>query len=160
MVAATSVTHRFSTPGSNASCWALLNRWTSSTKSTVSRPRRVRSARACSIAARTSFTPADTAETSTNARSVCLLTIAAIVVFPVPGGPQSSTDIDLPPLDQLPQGRALGSQLRLADELVEGAWPHPHREGCRGRGVGGQRPGAGRRPPTSSVSNNPSMVEA
>ncbi len=70
VVAATSVTQRFSTPGSRASCWALLNRWTSSTNSTVSRPRWVRSLRARSMAARTSLTPADTADTSTNDRSV------------------------------------------------------------------------------------------
>ena len=46
------------------------------------------------MAARTSLTPAETAETSTKRRSVCWLTIEAIVVLPVPGGPQSSSDID------------------------------------------------------------------
>ena len=97
VVAATSVTHRFSTPGSSASCWALLNRCTSSTNSTVSRPVATSSWRAWSMAARTSLTPADTAETSTNRRSVCWLTIEAIVVFPVPGGPHSSSDIDWSP---------------------------------------------------------------
>ena len=97
VVAATSVTQRFSTPGSRASCWALLNRWTSSTNSTVSLPPATSSARAESIAARTSFTPADTADTSTNRRSVCWLRIAAIVVLPVPGGPHSSRDIDWSP---------------------------------------------------------------
>jgi putative ATPase len=34
-VAATRMTVRFSTPGSRASCWALVNRWISSRKSTV-----------------------------------------------------------------------------------------------------------------------------
>ncbi len=97
VVAATSVTQRFSTPGSRASCWALENRWTSSTKSTVSRPVRTSSERAASMAARTSLTPAETAETSTKCRSVCWLRIEAIVVLPVPGGPHSSSDIGWSP---------------------------------------------------------------
>ncbi len=97
VVAATRVTQRFSTPGSRASCCALLKRCTSSTKSTVSRPVATSSLRAASMAARTSLTPAETAETSTNLRSVWWLRIAAIVVFPVPGGPQSSSDIDWSP---------------------------------------------------------------
>ena len=97
VVAATRVTQRFSTPGSRASCWALLNRCTSSTNSTVSLPPRASSARAASIAARTSLTPAATAETSTNRRLVCWLRIEAMVVLPVPGGPHSSSDIDWSP---------------------------------------------------------------
>ena len=105
VVAATSVTQRFSTPGSSASCWALLKRCTSSTNSTVSRPRRVRSVRAWSIAARTSLTPADTAETSTNARSVWPLTIAAIVVLPGARRPPQQQRHRLVALDQLAQRR-------------------------------------------------------
>ena len=97
VVAATRVTQRFSTPGSRASCCALLNRCTSSTNRTVSWPVATSSARAASIAARTSFTPAETADTSTKRRSVCWLRIAAIVVFPVPGGPHSSSDMDWSP---------------------------------------------------------------
>ena len=38
VVAATRMTVRFSTPGSSASCWALVKRWISSRKSTVWRP--------------------------------------------------------------------------------------------------------------------------
>ena len=38
VVAATRTTQRFSTPGSSASCWALLKRWISSRNSTVVRP--------------------------------------------------------------------------------------------------------------------------
>ena len=114
MVAAISVTQRFSTPGSSASCWALLKRCTSSTKSTVSWPVATSSARAASIAARTSLTPAETAETSTKRRSVCWLTIAAMVVLPVPGGPQSSSDIDWSPSIR----RRSGDPARAA-----AAWP-------------------------------------
>ena len=93
VVAATRVTQRFSTPGSSASCCALLKRCTSSTKSTVSLPEPTSVARAASIAARTSFTPAETALTSTKRRPVCRLRIDAIVVLPVPGGPHSNKDI-------------------------------------------------------------------
>ncbi len=70
VVAAIRVTQRFSTPGRSASCWALENRCTSSTNRTVSVPLRVSSRRESSRTARTSFTPADTAETSTKRRSV------------------------------------------------------------------------------------------
>ena len=97
VVAATSVTQRFSTPGSNASCWALVKRCTSSTKSTVSCPLRASRCRAASMAARTSLTPAETAETSTKCRLVWPETIEAIVVLPVPGGPHSSSDIGWSP---------------------------------------------------------------
>ena len=38
LVAAMSVTQRFSTAGSRESCWALEKRWISSRKSTVSLP--------------------------------------------------------------------------------------------------------------------------
>ena len=66
-------------------------------KSTVSRPECTSSERAASIAARTSLTPAETADTSTNLRSVCRLRIEAMVVLPLPGGPHSSSDIDWSP---------------------------------------------------------------
>ena len=128
VVAATSVTQRFSTPGSSASCWALLNRCTSSTNRTVSLPVATSSARAASIAARTSLTPAETADTSTNRRSVCWLRIAAIVVFPVPGGPHSSSDIDWSPSTSWRSGEPGRAELLLADELVERPRPHPHRQ--------------------------------
>ncbi len=97
VVAATSVTQRFSTPGSRASCWALVKRCTSSTNSTVSSPDVASRWRAASMAARTSLTPAVTAETSTKARWVCLLRMLAMVVLPVPGGPHSSRDIGWSP---------------------------------------------------------------
>ena len=125
VVAATRVTQRFSTPGSSASCWALLNRCTSSTNSTVSRPPPFSSARAASIAARTSLTPAETAETSTNRRPVLRLRIEAIVVLPVPGGPHSSSDMAWSPSTSCRSGEPAARQLLLADQLVERAWAHP-----------------------------------
>ena len=67
VVAAMSVTHRFSTLGSRASCWERENRCTSSMNSTVSSPAAKR--RLASVTtARTSLTPAVTADSSTNRR--------------------------------------------------------------------------------------------
>ena len=93
VVAPMNDTHRFSTAGSSASCCALLNRCTSSTNRIVPVPVRPRSRRAASIAARTSFTPAVTADSSVNRRRVTWLTTWASVVLPVPGGPHSSSDM-------------------------------------------------------------------
>src|SRR5262249_18088210 len=93
VVAPMKLTHRFSTAGSSASCWVLLNRCTSSTNSRLCRPLRPSSRRAASTAARTSLTPAVTAEIAVSVRLVAALTTYASVVLPVPGGPQSSSDI-------------------------------------------------------------------
>ena len=68
MVAATSVTQPFSTAGRRASCWARLKRCTSSMKRTVSLPFAARRWRAAEMTARRSFTPAETAETSSKCR--------------------------------------------------------------------------------------------
>ena len=70
VVAATSVTQRFSTAGSSASCWVLEKRCTSSMNSTVSRPDMPFCRRAASTTARTSLTPALTADSSSNERPV------------------------------------------------------------------------------------------
>ena len=86
-------THRFSTAGSRASCCVLENRCTSSMNSTVCVPLIPSARRAASTAARTSLTPALTAESSTNRRLVTWLTTYASVVLPVPGGPHSSSDM-------------------------------------------------------------------
>ena len=92
VVAAMSVTQPFSTAGSRASCWLLLKRCTSSMNSTVPRPCMPRLSRARSITARTSFTPAVTADSSTNARPVPSDSSEARVVLPVPGGPHRITE--------------------------------------------------------------------
>ena len=68
VVAATRVTHRFSTLGRRASCWDLEKRWTSSMNRTVSSPEAVRRLLASATTARTSLTPAVTAESSTKRR--------------------------------------------------------------------------------------------
>ncbi len=86
VVAATSSTIRFSTAASSASCWVLENRCTSSMNSTVCPPR-MAAIRAASITARTSLTPADSAESASKRRPVACEISEASVVFPVPGGP-------------------------------------------------------------------------
>ncbi len=68
VVAATSVTRPFSTAGSSASCWVLVKRCTSSMNNTVRAPETASVSRASSIAARTSFTPAVTADSSRKRR--------------------------------------------------------------------------------------------
>ena len=77
----------FYTKGRKASCWALLNRWISSTNTMVFYPY-LRLAYACSITARISLIPLVTAEKSIKAAFVRLAMILARVVFPTPGGPQ------------------------------------------------------------------------
>ena len=67
-------THRFSTAGSSASCCVLEKRCTSSMNSTVCRPLMPSSRLAASTAARTSLTPAVTADSSVNRLLVTWLT--------------------------------------------------------------------------------------
>ena len=98
VVAATSETSRFSTPGSSASCWVLEKRCTSSTNSTVSRPPRASDAtggvehRPHVLDARRR--PPRSRRSPGRWRGSAGL---AMVVLPVPGGPHSSTDIGWSP---------------------------------------------------------------
>lgn len=92
VVAATSVIHLFSTEGSRASCCDLENRCTSSMNNTVSCPPEVSRLRASSMTARTSLTPAVTADSSTKKRPEFRAIRYASVVFPVPGGPHNMTE--------------------------------------------------------------------
>ena len=87
VVAPISVTRPFSTAGSSASCCALLKRWISSRKRIVRRPEPPSRSRARASTSRTSFTVAETAESSSNSAPVVVATMRASVVFPVPGGP-------------------------------------------------------------------------
>ena len=86
-----------STYGRKASCCALLKRCTSSRKSTVRRPLPARICCACSTAARTSFTPAITADSARNSESQVFATRRASVVLPVPGGPHRIIECRLRP---------------------------------------------------------------
>ena len=76
-----------STCGRKASCWALLNRWISSTNSTV-RTLRFQLVLARSTTASISFLPAVTADSSTKSAAYSCARMRAKVVLPVPGGPQ------------------------------------------------------------------------
>ncbi len=88
VVAPINVMRPDSTCGKNASCWALLNRWISSTNKIV-RSFRFQFCLACSTTCNTSFLPAVTALISTNSASSSRASMRASVVLPVPGGPQS-----------------------------------------------------------------------
>ena len=76
-----------STLGRNESCCDLLKRWISSTKSSVPRPCS-RLIRACSKTFFRSATPEKMAEICSKARPVSPASSRAMVVLPVPGGPQ------------------------------------------------------------------------
>ena len=124
------------------------------------------------MTARTSLTPAVTAESSTNRRPVARLTRWASVVLPVPGGPQRITEIGDDRAgrhrsDQPPQRRSGRQQVVLADHLVErrgrirtASGPPPRSSAadveevrarscraCSPRGVGSSTPGRSRRRP-------------
>ena len=92
VVAPTSTRRPSSTNGSSTSCCAREKRCTSSRKRMVPWPRSPSRARARSATSRTSFTPALTALSVSNAFSLTPATRRAIVVLPVPGGPQMMTD--------------------------------------------------------------------
>src|SRR3569832_582437 len=87
VVATMKVSVPSSTMGRKASCCALLKRCTSSTIRLVARPDCARTCLACSTAARTSFTPACTAEMLKNCACTRRAMSRACVVLPVPGGP-------------------------------------------------------------------------
>jgi len=87
VVAPTSTMVPFSTCGRSASCCALFQRCTSSTKRIVRWSRSALRCRASSMAWRISFTPASTALMVMKLLSVVLAMTRARVVFPVPGGP-------------------------------------------------------------------------
>ena len=88
VVAPISVMRPLSTWGRKASCWALLNRWISSTKRIVLLPVFSSSALASSMTPRISFTPESTAEKVAKLDFVSPAMMRARVVFPEPGGPQ------------------------------------------------------------------------
>ncbi len=87
MVAPIRVISPLSTWCRKASCWALLKRWISSTKSTVRRRWSACWERASAITARISLTPESTAEKCTKWARVSPAMMRARVVLPHPGGP-------------------------------------------------------------------------
>ena len=87
MVAPMRIMLPFSTNGRKASCWALLKRWISSTKSTVRCPILLASS-AWFMTSRISLIPLVTALKLINWAFVLPAIMLARVVFPTPGGPQ------------------------------------------------------------------------
>ena len=81
-----------STRGRKASCCALLKRWISSTKRIVRRPSSRRAASASAITALISLMPARTALKAMKWARVTVAIRRAMVVLPVPGGPQRMID--------------------------------------------------------------------
>ena len=84
-----------------------------------------RRCRARSITALTSARPACTALSSSNAAPEAPATIRASVVLPLPGGPCRIIECGCPDSIARAQRRALGQQVALADELLEGRGAHP-----------------------------------
>ena len=77
------------------------------------------------MTARTSLTPAETADSWAKCRPVEPATSVARVVFPVPGGPYSNIEDGDAALDQPAQRRPGPEQVRLTGHLVQSAGPHP-----------------------------------
>ena len=96
VVAPMKVSSPSSTYGRKASCCALLNRCTSSTKRMVGRPDCASTARARATASRISFTPDSTAEMAMNSALQTRASRRASVVLPTPGGPQRIIEWSLP----------------------------------------------------------------
>ena len=99
-----------STPGRRASCCDLLKRWISSRNSTVRRSSSSSRRLAVASTSRTSLTPADVAESCSNAAAVSLATSRARVVFPVPGGPHRIIDSGLPARTIVPKAAPFSSR--------------------------------------------------
>ena len=92
VVAPTRMTTRFSTACRSASCWLRLKRWISSTKRIVFVPADASLRSAAEISLRRSATVPPIAETSTNAERVVSAMMRAMLVLPVPAGPNRITD--------------------------------------------------------------------
>ncbi len=96
VVAPTKTMTPSSTDGSRTSCCEVLNRWTSSTNSSVRRPCSPSSRAASAMASRASRTPALVALSGTNAIDVPCASSRAIVVLPVPAGPKRRSETSEP----------------------------------------------------------------
>ena len=126
--------------GRKPSCWALLKRWISSTKSSVPDPlpRRIR---ASSKTRRRSWTPVKMALICTKRSSVPSASSRAIVVLPTPGGPHRMRDPRVFAASIAPSGPSGASRLR---------WPTTSsRLRGRSRSASGPRPCASCAPSVS-----------
>ena len=119
----------FSTWGRKASCWLLLKRCASSTKSTQSSACSARRRFASAMTSRISLTPESTAESAKKQALAWVATSLPRVVFPVPGGAPEDHRVGAPRLDRGPQRLAGAEDVLLPDELAEVARPHAIGEG-------------------------------
>ena len=132
VVAATRITHPFSTPGSSASCCAFVKRWISSRNSTVEMPYRSRADIAFSITRRTSLTPALTADSSTKFRprtggdSLGQRRLAGS--GRAPQDHRNGTLVRGVLCGEADEWRSRREQMALPDDLIEALGPHPHGE--------------------------------
>ena len=103
---------------------------------------------ASAIVARTSATPDMTADSDVKWAPISAASSRARLVLPVPGGPHSRSDDEMPAGDAPAERAALADEVVLADELGEVAWTHPRGERLPlGRRLEeGFGPGAGRSP--------------
>lgn len=109
-----------STWGRKASCWALLNLWISSTKSTV-RVFKFQLTLARATTSSMSFLPAVTAEISIKSALNSLARILARVVLPVPGGPQKI---------RLTGSAFLTISVRILPSPIISSWPMTSSKDC------------------------------
>ena len=128
VVAPMKVNRPDSTCGRKASCWLLLNRCTSSTKTIVRRcssPSRARVA--ASTASRMSFTPPSTALMLMNWASNASAIRRAMVVLPVPGGPHRMQLCGWPDSNAMRSGMPSPSRC---------CWPTTSPSDCRAQSFG------------------------
>ena len=118
-----STTNPSSTAGRSTSCWDLLNRWTSSTKSMVPCPCSPRRRCASVSASRTSFTPAAVAERVTRCLAVVAANKRANVVLPVPAGPHKMAEPTRSLSARARNGAPGPDEMLLAHHVVERARP-------------------------------------
>ncbi len=134
VVAAISVTSRFSTAGSSTSCWVLENRCTSSTNSTVAQA-------AGQLAVGIGKGRPDLLDPSCHGGELNEPALAGRRDHSSDGGlahARRTPEEDRhgrPALGQSPQRRTRAEEVVLADDLVDGAGPHP--DGQRGVDVAG-----------------------
>ena len=136
MVAPIRVTSPSSTAGSSASCWALLKRWISSRKKIVGWPL------PAPALGRALDHLADLSAPGVDRRLLLEGTVGGVGDDPrqrrLAGARRPVEDhrVRLAGLDRRPQARSGAEQVLLADQLVERARAHPHREGGSAAGTG------------------------
>ena len=133
VVAATRMITPFSTPGSSASCWALLNRWISSRKSTVGQSVEVAAgAGLFHHLAHVAHAGGHGGQLDETATGAVRDGLGEGGLARAGGAPEDDRDRALLPrlvAGQADQRRTRGQQVALAGDLVEALRAHPHGEG-------------------------------